>query len=62
MALMATNNILQTSAGEQIAKYTEKDSDKYIPISEIRKNKKLHNYCVKNKIIVPCVNSRLSLG
>ena len=60
MCLMADNNVLQTADGQQIAKYSEKESNKFTSIKTIREDKKLFNYCVKNKIIIDCVNSNFS--
>jgi len=52
MSLMADNNVLQTANGEQIAKYNETPSTKFNKIDFVRDNKKLLNYCKKNKIII----------
>jgi predicted phage-related endonuclease len=58
MSLMGDNNIMQTSDGEQIALYSQKDGDKFCSIKDVRKDTRLYNYCKKNKIIVDCVNSK----
>jgi hypothetical protein len=52
MSLMACNNVLQTSNGEQVAKLVESESERIKALSKIKKeNETVYKYLIENGMI-----------